>query len=164
MTHKPISAVAVMYFMIAGPPSSPPTALLLRSRRMMIAIAASEQNSVTEKAKLWNKISLLNFTIFTKKQQKLFLTFQMALRKLFPAICDRKLPLSMQFQCPRKRWQHYCPSHYRHSHQHTCPEWLPLYLQTYLRKFTIEWNQTRIRLFSLTHLVYSFPKRRTQWQ
>lgn len=52
MTHKPMSAVAVRYFANGGPPSSPPIALLLRNSRMMIAIAASEQKIVTEKAKL----------------------------------------------------------------------------------------------------------------
>lgn len=52
MTHKPISAVAVIYFITGGPPSSPPTALLLRASRIMIAIIASEQKIVTENAKL----------------------------------------------------------------------------------------------------------------
>lgn len=52
MNHKPKSADAVMYLAHGGPPSSPPMDLFLRIIRMMIAITASEQNSVTEKAKL----------------------------------------------------------------------------------------------------------------
>lgn len=48
-------ADAVTYLATFGPPSSPPTALLLRNRRMKMAMAASEQKIVTEKAKLWTK-------------------------------------------------------------------------------------------------------------
>ena len=61
MSHRPNSAVAVMYLITGGPPNSPPTLLLLRTRRIMIAMTASVQNSVTEKAKLKrNEMSLRN--------------------------------------------------------------------------------------------------------
>lgn len=47
-----MSAVDVIIFASGGPPSSPPIALHLLIKRIMIAIKASEQKSVTEKAKL----------------------------------------------------------------------------------------------------------------
>lgn len=53
-------AVAVMYFMRGGPPSSPPIALALRANKIRIAIAASEQNSVTENAKLMKRVKKIN--------------------------------------------------------------------------------------------------------
>lgn len=48
-------ADAVTYLGTRGPPNSPPMALLLRTNKMRMAIAASEQKSVTENAKLEKK-------------------------------------------------------------------------------------------------------------
>lgn len=43
-----------MYLIFLGPPNSPPTFLLRLNISIAMAIKASEQNSVTEKAILWN--------------------------------------------------------------------------------------------------------------
>lgn len=51
-----------MYLTTFGPPNSPPMALLRRINRIKIATQASEQNSVTENARLkleWMKIWLI---------------------------------------------------------------------------------------------------------
>lgn len=52
MSHSPTSIDDVKYFNPTGPPNSPPTLLLRLIIRMMTTITASEQNNVTEKAKL----------------------------------------------------------------------------------------------------------------
>lgn len=52
-----------MYLAHLGPPNSPPIALQRRTSNMMIATTASEQNSVTEKAKLRKEIDIVS--IFT---------------------------------------------------------------------------------------------------
>lgn len=131
MSHKPKRAAAVIYFATGGPPSSPPMALLRRIRRIMIAIAASEQKIVTENAKLkgnlkgnWSWLGQINENFFANKN---LLTFQMERGIPFRSRRDRLLPLSTLCQYPKRRWQHYCRSHFRHSHPHICPEWQPLY-------------------------------------
>lgn len=62
MSHNDTKAHAVMYFGIGGPPSSPPIALHLRTKRIKMAITASEQNSVTENARLKMKVFFFKST------------------------------------------------------------------------------------------------------
>lgn len=136
-----------MYFMTGGPPSSPPTALLLRISRMMIAIIASEQKIVTEKAKLERKEWLSNVHDLHLTP---LLTFPMAPRICFHSRRDKQRPWSMQCRCPKTHSRRYFPSHYQHSHPHTCPEWLQLYWRTYLNLY----NRNLCKFMAVEHWMF----------
>ena len=61
MTHRQQKMLDVTVLIDFGPPSSPPTAGLRRRRRIKMAMAASQQNRVTEKPKLQDEVKISEY-------------------------------------------------------------------------------------------------------